>query len=901
MRDTMKSFTAWCLVATLLAASLVACEHGDKAEETRAASDPWGVPIDWTIPHDDLEAEADVLIDEWGVPHIYARTDHDAFYLQGYVSARDRFSEMDLARKIAFGRLGEVIGQVVAVGRVLADVVIWELDHNFRSIFTNVEGEHIADTLMEGLDDNAVAILQAYADGVNAFLADALAEQYGAEGPTTYTGFLSIGLDQIEPWTVRDMLGIMVVNLWSGANSVNEEIALGEALAALGPEKFFDFYRSQPDDTTTIIPGAAKSGSVDEGPDMAAWEARAEALREALPALRAARETLDSMRQTFFSPGQHSNNWAVDAEHSATGNTLMANDPHLSMLFPSFFYMVHVDSKTMGEGDVAFAGLSVPMAPGIQIGHNDYVGWTGTNAAMDTYDAYLEKRPKKDKDHVLFNGDPVAIRKFGQVYKNAIDPDRAQYIDLVTQVVPHRGPIVPGSCQGTSCVSLAWTGMEPGNELQAFIDILFATSLDEAMGAFDQYRRGLYSWVLGDVNGDIGYVAVGEVPVRDNWRTQPPYLPMPGTGESEWIGLVPDDAQARFMNPARGFIMSANNDIYGTLADNNPTNDDNYFYYDMDIGYRAGRITRLLESATEGGVTMDEMAAIQTDTESEVGKRFLPHLLTAYAARPDLVDGDMKRAVDQLSSWDYSTPAGITDRYRPEYVDEETRNRAVSATLFHVWLGRTILDVFGDDFDEADLDLPGNGSESGPQWEARALLNLLENEDDTNFGPLWFDDLTTPVVESRDEMLLHGLRHALDFLSEELGPDMVDWEWGRLHTSEFGLNFEGISIPSLLSPTVGPSPADGGWFTINVANPVSLEDDFTNAHGPAGRMVMELDGDRFESWAVLPGGQVERPDSAFFDSLHDEYMNGRYVPLLYTLEEILPATVERLKFVPAGK
>lgn len=910
MTSRWTDLRAFALAAIFLIAFAVGCEHGDKAEDEKNAADELGLPVDLLIEHAGLEDEADVLVDEWGIPHIYARTDRDAFYLQGYMQARDRFGEIDLARKIADGRLGEVIAHVSLVGPLLADVVIWEVDHYFRTLFTAPDGRHIADWLEGRLDEKTVFALQAFVDGVNAYLADMVAGRAEAEPPSMYQGILSVDLAKIEPMTVRDILGIMVVNLWAGSNSASEEIALGEALAKLGPEKFFDIYRAKPSDTTSILDSVAKSADAGDEPehtmaglDLAAWDEIADRLREALPAMQAARETIEAARQTFFAQGQHSNNWAVDGARSATGNALVANDPHLSLLFPSFFYLVHVNSKHFGGGDVSFAGLAFPGAPGAQIGHNDFVAWSGTNAAIDAYDVYLETRPKKDDEHVLFENQLVPIRRFVRNYWTSSDPAEARTISLTTQFVPHHGPIVPGSCKGTSCVSLAWTGMSPGNELDAFVNVLFAENLDEGLDAFSEYRRGMYSWVLGDVNGEIGYIATGNLPIRQNWRTQPPYLPLPGTGGSEWDGYIPDSAQARVKNPASGYLATANNDIYGTLRDNNPTNDDYYYYYDMDIGYRAGRITRLLRSATEKGATLDDMARIQTDTTSDLGRRMLPFLFKAYNARPDLVTPDMKRAIDQLATWDFSTPAAVADRYRPEYVDAETEAQSVSATLFHVWFGRVLANAFGDEFDEADLDLPGNESESGPQWEARALLNLLENPEKTNHGELWWDDVTTPVIESKEDILLGALRDAVAWLASEdgIGPDMAAWQWGRLHTAEFALSFEGISIPSLIAPALPESPSDGGWFTINVANPYGLVDDFHNGHAPAARMVMEMDGDRYPAMAALPGGQVERPASAYMDNLHDEYMAGRYVPLLYNLDEIIPVTVKRIRFVPAGK
>jgi acyl-homoserine lactone acylase PvdQ len=189
-------------------------------------------------------------------------------------------------------------------------------------------------------------------------------------------------------------------------------------------------------------------------------------------------------------------------------------------------------------------------------------------------------------------------------------------------------------------------------------------------------------------------------------------------------------------------------------------------------------------------------------------------------------------------------------------------------------------------------------SESGPQIEARALINLLLRENETWFGAHWWDDKTTAKWETREEILLAALRNALDYLEKELGTDMHEWTWGRIHTAEFGLTFEGFTIPSFLSPVLGPAGSDGGNFTVNVGNTYGLDEDFYNSHAPAARVVMEIDGDRFPTYAVLPGGQSERMSSPHFSDQFGSYLSGELLPVYYTLDEIVPNTAERILFTP---
>ncbi len=894
------------LVLLLPVLLLVACARGEK-EGAPTSSDPFGVAVDRVISQPNLKDQVDVLIDKWGIPHIYARNNHDAWYVQGYMAATDRFFQMDMARRLATGRLAEVIGEIPLLGSLLAKDVAQDIDLYYRTIFMGADARPIADALLETITPETNDVLQSFADGINAFMYDMITQRNGAHLPPVYGGIVSLAPYQLDPWTVRDTLAVLVVSMWSASNSVDQELALADYLGGLGPEKFTDFFRAQPDDPTTILPTGVNEVSSSSAPTTTNLAQVAATLAPALAAIRAAREAGDAANNDLFVQGQHSNCWGVDAAHSATGNTLLANDPHLGMLNPTYFWMVHVDSKTLGDGTLAYAGLGFPAAPGVQIGHNDAIGWTGTSAGYDTYDAYVETVDPNDEQAVMFDGESTKFRRPAARWEEfAIDlTGTHEKLRLPIKIVPQHGPVVPGSCRDGHCVSLRWTGATPGREIDAFLSILTATNLDEGLAALGKYRRGPYNWVVGDSTGRVGYLAAADVPLRIDWRNHPPYLPLPGSGGVEWSGFVPDAALAKLVDPENGFIVTANNDIYGTVQDNNVANDPYYFYWYADIGYRAGRVTDLLSGADgeadPNSLDLEDMRRIQFDNVSCLARRVLPHLFAAADARSDLVDYVLQGALDHLVAWDFTTPAAVPDRYRPLVPDEQTRAMSVAATLFHVWFGFAALDTFGDDFAKARLTLPGDGTESGPQFEARALLWLLEHDDEAAFGNQWWDDLNTTPVESKDEILIGALRNAVDYLSQSLGLVMNDWHWGRLHQGSFGLSFEGFTIPEEISPIIGPSPMDGGNFTVNVANTYGLgneEEAFTAAHAPAGRMVMNLDGDRFESWAVLPGGQSERYDSTHFNDLFGNYLAGELVPVLFTIDEIVPVTVERIQFTP---
>jgi len=882
---------------------LASCES-EKYKSVQQPVDPFGIPIDFVETQQDLLDNADVLVDQWGIPHIFTRNDHDAWFMQGYLAAKDRFFQMDMARRLGNGNIGELIGTIPVIGELAADLVISKVDFYYRSLFTGRDGRPVADAILDNLDSETISILQAYAEGVNAILYDMINGRYGITLPPTYQGLVNVDASMIRPWSVRDTLSILIVSMYTASNSYDSELAMGEALASLGPEKFADFFRAAPENPTTVLPNGVSDitpSSFAPPNALTALDALADWLGPAVPAIRSARNSALDARTDFAEPSKHSNNWAVDADHSATGHALIANDPHLSPLNPPYFWLCHIDSKMLGNGEVAFAGLSFPGAPGVQIGHNDFVGWAGTAANYDTIDAYIEQLDSNDPNAVVFEGKTIKMTLIDEEFHKNLN-DYSDVAHKTIQVAPHHGPIVPKSCENGYCVSVRWTGAEPGSEIKAFLDILVAKDMKQGLDAFSQYRRGPYNWIVADSKGQIGYIAAAELPIRENWQTKPPYLPLQGTGGSEWVDVVPDDQIARYENPKIGYVATANNDIYGTVTDNDATNDPYYYYWDVDIGYRAGRITDLL-SAKQGhfnpnSLTLTDMKTIQFDNLSYVGQRLVPHLLSAADARPDLIYPTLQEALDRLAAWDFTTPASVTDKWHGAVFSDEVRSASIAACIFHIWLGKASLRIYGDDFKKANLDLPGDGSSSGPQMETKAMLWLLEHESSTSFSADWWDDQNTDVKETKEETLLNALTDTINYLNDNLGPDMTTWQWGRLHTLKLGLTFSGITIPSILSPVLGPAAADGGDFTVNVGNCYGLGDDYYDSHNPAARMVMNIDGERMESYAVLPGGQSERSDSEHYDDMFGKYLTGQYVPVLYKVEEIIPVTVERIQFTP---
>ena len=196
--------------------------------------------------------------------------------------------------------------------------------------------------------------------------------------------------------------------------------------------------------------------------------------------------------------------------------------------------------------------------------------------------------------------------------------------------------------------------------------------------------------------------------------------------------------------------------------------------------------------------------------------------------------------------------------------------------------------------------LPGNAAADGPQFETKALVELLQHPAASAWGAnRWWDSGgKPPAVVTKEEVLLGALQDAINALDGALGAGMSGWAWGRVHLATYNVSINSMGLPDFLLPQIGPVAADGGDFTVNLGNTDSLTGKMTPLGGVTARLTMEIDGAANPTWAALPGGQSERTSSANYNDLMSDFGTGRNAPVYFTLEEIAPATTARLQFIP---
>ena len=459
--------------------------------------------IDGTMSIPGLDSAVEVRRDRWGVPHIYARTEHDLFFAQGFVAAQDRLWQMEMWRRQAEGRLAEVLGPRAAERDRLARL--------FR-----YRGSMDAEWPAYG--PNARSIVAAFVAGVNAYIA-----RVKDRPPIEFTmmGFAP------EPWTT-DVPLARVTSL-SGVSNATTEMLRARLVSLVGAKE-----------TEAILPtDPARALDPVAGLDLAGLD------QSALGGSNSAYADI------AFQRIEGSNNWVVSGKKTRSGKPILANDPHRAITHPSVRYITHL----VGPGWNVI-GAGEPASPGVSIGHNDRIAFGLTIVGMDQQDVYVERIgacPSPGSRCYYHNGGWQPITTLIDTIRV-----RGEQPRIVRLEFTHHGPIVSSDSARGRAVVIRMVGQEPGTAAYlASLQLGRARNWRDFESAMARWRMPSENMIYADVDGNIGWIAAGLMP-RRSWSG---LLPVPGDGRYEWSGFVPTPSLPQAYNPASGFIATANNNI----------------------------------------------------------------------------------------------------------------------------------------------------------------------------------------------------------------------------------------------------------------------------------------------------------------------------------------------------
>lgn len=802
-----------------------------------------------------LAANVTVRRDDAGVPQIYADSPDDLFMAQGYVQAQDRFFEMDLRRHITAGRLSELVGS--SSKALEADKVIRTLGWR-----------RVAEKELPLLSASTRQYLQAYADGVNAYLADRSPSQLGVE----YT-LLDVKLPSyhVERWTPVDSLSWLKAMAWDLRSNYDDELTRARLAASLPVHRIEQLYPPYPFDEHAPIVAAKASTTANASAVPSRTPPAGTLTASDTPAgktaLRQAQEALDAVPALLGrGNGIGSNSWVVSGTHTTTGKPLLADDPHLAASLPSVWYQTGLHCRTLSSTcPFEVSGFTFAGMPGVIIGHNSKIAWGFTNLAPDVTDFYLERIFGNRAD---FDGryTPLTVRHETIKVRGGAD------VDLVVRSSRH-GPLLsdvlpqvreaghdtrPSTTDSTAYdVALAWTALTPGR----CADALFA--LDRAKGWWDfraaamQFDVPAQNLIYADVEGNIGYQAPGRVPVRHGYDGR---WPVPGwSSDYGWSSYVPFDKLPHVLNPPEGFIVAANQAV---SADAKP-----FLTKDWGYGYRSQRIRELLQ--TDQQISPAKMSQMQLDTRNGLAPVLVPLLLAT-----DLSDEPFTREGQQLlKDWDYTQPP----------------DSAAAAYYNAVW--SNLLRLGFDD--ELGQSMAADG---GERW-FEVVRGLIKRKTDP-----WWDNRATPgVVENRDEMIRQAMVAARVELTRKLGKDVARWQWGKLHRMELeNPVLGGSESMGLVRALVNAGPYDlgGGSGSID-ATGWSADAGYGVNWAPSMRMVVNL-GDLDRSTWVNLAGVSGHPFDAHSTDQTDRWVKGETYPWPFTQRAVDDAGGDELTLEPGS-
>ncbi|MCY1704173.1 penicillin acylase family protein [Deinococcus sp. SL84] len=730
-----------------------------------------------------LNAETTITRDRYGIPHIRASHDEDAIYALGLVHAQDRAWQLDFQRRIAQGRLAEVLGPAAL-----------EQDRFLRTWGF----QRAAESALEALSPQSRQLIAAYTAGVNAGFA------LGKTAPE----FMILGY-RPEPWTDVDSVAWSKLMSFDLGGNWKQELSNWELCRAGGVQALTGVTPPYPASGPTILsvdelPATAPAGP---GKHPAAYPTAAcpadltgahlgELRRQLAAAQRLGME---------FEASRGSNNWVVSGQHTASGKPLLADDPHLKLQSPMLWYLAEVQGERLHA-----IGATIPGLPAVVIGRNERVAWGVTNHNPDVQDLFVlpPDAPVQTRQEIIRvrGGEDVQLTLEQSEYGPVVSP-------------------VGGGLQGeelakSTRLALSWpTLMNGDTTLDAFLGVNFAQNWDEFRSAMRHYVAPSQSFVYADVDGNTGYIAPGRVPVRRGWDGS---LPAPADAQHRWTGWVPFGQLPQTFNPADGLVVTANNRSVPQEYPWPLTND-----RDWADPYRAARITERLQG--KGGLTLDDMAAVQNDTLSGPWREMKAALLSTPRAG---LSREAAAALDRLSGW-----------------DGELGTDSASATVFEWWL--------------AELKAQGRQT-FGQEPSTRGVAVALAAG-----GALCGPTASQTVGSSCTGLLARTLEAAVQQAARR--------PYGEVHQalSTHGAFGEIQALAPLFNALI---PAPGGSDTVNVARPDREDGTLHFTHAASYRQLIDLsdpDASRFT-------GSLGQSGNPFSPHARDQlrgWAAGEYLPM----------------------
>ena len=773
-----------------------------------------------------ISAPVEIVRDNADVPHIFGQSDEDVFFALGYAHAQDRLWQMTMLRRTVQGRLSELFGSRTV---------------KIDSLLRRFDLYNLAVSSVDAQDARTLEMLKAYSAGVNAWINEVNSGARGRGAPEMW-----IFSQAIAPWQPADSIAILKVMALQLSGHLEEEVLRARTSLLLSPERVAD-----------ILPDAPGAGT-------AALPRYAELVKDVPFYLADSRMPFDPLSPVKPLPlAGASNAWAAGVSRSATGSTLLANDPHLGLTAPSIWYLARLELSTGGV-----IGGTIPGLPLILTGRSADLGWGLTSSYLDDQDVYIEEVNPQNPDEYRTPEGWAPFRSRDSIITVAGAPAvtiKLQWTD--------NGPVLPpdqydlGTIRPAGHVtSVAWTALsDRDTSLSAGMGIMRAHNVDQAISAAKDFVSPSQNLMLADRNR-IAMKTIGAFPRRNLGHQSQGRLPTYGyLAQNRWIGTLPYATNPEFLDPEGGLLGNTNNKVI-----DRPFPD--HMSYEWGDTQRINRWRLLMQSREVH--TRESFIETQLDTVSFTARSLLPLIgadlwFTGEAASAGTIEAERQTALQLLADWN-----GEMNEHLPEPLIYSAWLRALQKRLINDELG-----PLADEFSHVE-----------PLLIERVYRN-------TENASVWCDVVQSERIETCSEISKAALDDAVIWLKDTYGQDLQSLRWGAAHEATHD------------HPTLGEVPVLK-WF-VNIRQSTSGGDNtllrgrtsgqdpnpFQNVHAAGFRGVYDF-ADPDSSVFIVSTGQSGHPLSRHYDDLGELWRRGEYIPMSLDPALARAAAVGIMELVP---
>ena len=735
-----------------------------------------------------LNGAVNVYLDERLVPHVFAAQEEDAYFVQGFIHAKYRLWQMDFNARAASGRLSEVLN----------NPALLNYDRLQRRMGMVFGAENMLTEIAK--DPFSQKVLDAYTAGVNAYITTLTQSSMPLE-------FKLLGY-RPEPWSnLKSALFVKLMSADLAGLGLARDLPFTNERSVFSLEEMALLYPQVSDSSQPIIP----KGTVFDAPSAnAVTPATVDSL------YYTGDTTVSAVRVPKITDITGSNNWAVSGSKTASGAPILCNDPHLRLTLPSIWFEMQLYTPTMNA-----YGATFPCIPGVVIGYNEDVAFGVTNAGRDVIDYYQIKFKDNSRSEYWYDSSWQQCKvRVEQVKKQ----DGSIFTDSVAYTV--FGPVLydhtfnNGDSTINTALAVRWTAHDPSNELAVWIKLDRAKNYADYEDAISNMGTPGQNFVFAAKNGDIAIRQQGRFPLR--WPGQGLYI-MPGEDSSySWQGWIPQKENPHILNPAEGFVQSANQRAV----------DSTYPYFIPGDYFTPRGVTAHEKLAAMRNITVADMKLLQNDVYSSLAADAVPFFLR-HIDKNYLNDSELTY-LNELKNWDFNVTA-----------------MAKAPTIYQAWFDSLEKQIWADEF--------ARSNKSFEYPDEQTLFEAIKRDSLFRF----IDNVNTPGLETLNQQITTSFKLASAGLAEEEVKNGLIW-WK--HKGSTILH----SLRESLMPFGRKDLKTGGWGNVLMAH--------TKTNGPSWRMVVQLSGET-EAWGIYPAGQSGNPGSKFYDNFIDDWVAGKYYRL----------------------